>query len=361
MSHETAVGILGLGTWLPEPVRTNAWWSEAVVGRWKQKLETTLPRTLELKARAETEGVRAALSAILELSPDPFQGGLERRVLPESLQSSDMEAAAAQRALAAAGVEARDIDVLLTYSMVPDYLTMNSAAVVHHKVGLPERCFVLHAEGICSSFLSQLTVAEQFIRAGRAQRVLIVQSSCGSRLTPPEEPHSAWLGDGASAAVVGAVSPGLGIRGMSHRVDGAYHAAFVCGVPGGRWYEEGRVVAYSPDPRRSHQMILNGPDQARQVVGEALEGAGLKHSDVAFYACHQPSRWFRPVTQRCAGLESAQSVDVYAEHASLGACNIPFQLEKGLREGLIKKGDALALFSIASGMTWSSLVLRWGD
>lgn len=360
MSSEVGVGILGIGTWVPENVRTNAWWPEDVVARWKHKLDTTLPRTLERKAKAETEGVRAALSAILELSHDPFQGGLERRVLPEALNSSDMEAAAARRALEAAEVQPGEIDLLLTYSMVPDYLTMNSAAVVHHKLGLPERCFVLHAEGICSSFLSQLTVAEQFIRAGGARRVLIVQSSCGSRVTPPEEPHSAWLGDGASAAVVGPVTPGHGILGMSHRVDGSYHSAFVCGVPGRRWYEEGKVVAYSPDPQRSHQMILNGPDQAKQGVGEALEGAKLDHVEIGFYACHQPSRWFRSVTQQCAGLHRAQSVDVYSHYASLGACNIPFQLEKGLQEGLVKTGDNLAFFAIASGMTWSSLVLRWG-
>lgn len=359
MSQECGVGILGLGTYLPEPVRTNAWWPEEVVARWQHKLNTTLPRTVELRDKAETEGVRAALSAILELSHDAFQGGQERRTLPDALSSSDMEAAAAQQALLDAQVTAEEIDVLLTYSMVPDYLTMNSAAVVHHKLGLPERCFVLHAEGICSSFLSQLVVAEQFIRTGRARRVLIVQSSCGSRIAPTEEPHSAWLGDGASAAVVGKVQAGRGILGMSHRVDGSYHGAFVCGVPGRRWFEEGRVVAYSPDPRRSHQMILNGPDQARQVVAEALDMAGLTHDAIAFYACHQPSRWFRPVTQQLAGLKNAASVDIYERCASLGACNIPFQLQAGLKQGRVKEGDALALFSIASGMTWSSLVLRW--
>lgn len=353
------VAVLGLGAYLPEPVRTNEWWPATVVAAWREKLSRAMPRSLESLGEASA-GARESLRAMLELADDPFQGARERRVMPEGMLASDMETEAARRALQAAEVDPSEIDLLFGYSMVPDYLSVNPAAIVHGKLGLPERCFALSCDGNYGSFLSQLTAAAAFIAAGRARRALLVQSACGSRVAPPEEPHSAWLGDGASAAVIGPARAGRGVLASSHRTDGTLHRAFVCGVPGSRWYEEGRVVAYSAEPPASHRMMLGVADRAAQVLGEVLAEAGVGRDEVGFYACHQPSAWLRPVTQARAGLERARSVDLFARYASLGACNLPVQLLEAQEAGLLRPGDTAALFTVAAGMTWSGMLLEWG-
>ncbi|HEY9421574.1 MAG TPA: hypothetical protein VIW92_09180, partial [Thermoanaerobaculia bacterium] len=175
MTASTAVAVLGIGLYLPELVRSNDWWPQDVVEGWREKLSQTMPLSSG-SLEQETPGVRASLQAIHELREDPFLGARERRVMPEGMVASDMEAQAARQALAAAGVEPAEIGVLLSHSMVPDYLAVNPAAILHAKLGLPERCFTVGCDGSYSSFLSQLATAAALLASGAARYALIVQS-----------------------------------------------------------------------------------------------------------------------------------------------------------------------------------------
>src|SRR5512141_1753030 len=101
-----AVGIWGVGRYLPEPVRTNAWWPEPVVAQWREKAAARLVSgRREDEALPDAPGARATLEAMAAYAEDPFKGARERRVMPEGMLSSDMETLAARDALARAGVE----------------------------------------------------------------------------------------------------------------------------------------------------------------------------------------------------------------------------------------------------------------
>src|SRR5690606_38664047 len=114
-----------------------------------------------------------------------------------------MEVEAARDALARAGITADEIDVLITHAMVPDYMCVNHASIVQDKLGLRKSALCFGIEVVCSSFLVQLRLAAQFIHSGAARRVLVTQSSACTRLMPAAEPYAAWLGDAATAVVVG--------------------------------------------------------------------------------------------------------------------------------------------------------------
>jgi 3-oxoacyl-[acyl-carrier-protein] synthase-3 len=351
----TNTGILGIGVFLPEQIRRNDWWPDDVVENWRKRIaerpEYGVP---------DDEGRRLVFAARDELSEDPFSGCTERRVMSPDMSAIDMEAAAAERALNKASVDLEDIDLLLLESSVPDRLTTNIACSLHERLGLPKTCFTLTVEGICNGFQQQFTLADAMIRSGRARRALLVQSSSLSRVLPYEMPHSAIFGDGATAVVVGPVSEGKGLLGAAHRTNGTFNNTVVTTVAGARWFDPGRLVYQFVSAKNTQMMVEALPELARDTIHAALAQTQFGPLDVDFYASHQGVRWYRRVTQTYAGLDNARYVETFPWAASLISANMPLVLSVALDEGLLHDGDLVVTQGGGSGVSISSLVLRWG-
>jgi 3-oxoacyl-[acyl-carrier-protein] synthase-3 len=365
MTKQRSVGIHGIGLYLPSEVRTNDWWPESVVSSWRERRAGQRSRELMSDRPAGdvvpvTDGVSKVLDALSVANTDPFNGVVERRVMPKGMLPSEMEIAAGKEALAKSEIDPEEIGLLLTHSYCPDVLNVPNACTVHRELGLSTNCLSLATDGACNSFLQQLTLAEQMIASGRTRYALLVQSSASSRLVHKEDPSSIWFGDAATAVVVGPVSEGKGVLGSAHRTDGTLSRTIMCGIPGKHWYDEGQCVLYVGDAREGRRMILTIADLASDVTRDVLAQAGLEPGDVRFYASHQGTSWLRAITQEHVGLRNARSVDTFSWTASLVACNIPAMLALGAKEGLLRDGDPALLFSGGSGITWSAIVLRWG-
>ncbi len=354
-----SVGILGLGVHLPQQVRTNDWWSNDVVGRWWQRPDGKLdrPRT---DADETSAGAKLVLQMMAEYRDDPFKGARRRHVMADHETTTAMEIEAARSALDDAQVRPEQIDLVLAQTTMPDYLLMPNGCRVHEALGLPRRCLTLQAEGMCTAFLVQLHLAHQMIQSGAAQRALLIQSSGTTRFMRPEDPMSAWVGDGATAVVVGRVADGYGIRSAANHTDGRYFGALVGGTPGQPWWQGGAPQAYLANPERSRQMLLRTVDDSRGVLLEALSRADLQPHHVDFFASHQGFAWLRRVTQSYAGLDNARSHDTFADYGSLLGANIPLVMWSARKLGTLREGDLVAAFAGASGATLAASVFRWG-
>lgn len=359
MSTEQAVGIWGLGTYVPETIRRNDWWPETVVARWREQMAHRITRS---DAGQETipDAARPILAAMAEHAHDPFRGAVERRVMSESMTTSEMEVHAAREAMTRAQVGPQDIDVILAQTTCPEQLMVNHACVAHRLLGAPRRCLALATEGTANAFALHASLAQALIRSGQARCVLSLQSSALTRVHGPEEPHSAWWGDGAAAAVFGAVSPGRGLLAATHHADGAAAEALLLGVPGKRWWEEGAITTYAGDAAQIRSMFLSMGDRSRDAIHASLEEASLTPHDVDFYAAHQATPWLARVTAANAGLDRASTIATFPSFANMNNVNVPFVLASGEREGLIRDDSVVATFSGGLGETWSSLVFRWG-
>lgn len=360
MKHESGIGIWSIGTFLPEVVRRNDWWPASVVEEWRAKLATNFVRPKFDREDVVTEGTRRTLEGMQAFGTDPFKGAVERRVMPEGMVASDMETSAAREAIERAGLKPSDIDLLFTYSQLPDFLSVPTAPIVHRNLGLPQKCMSIGIEAACNSFMTQFALAEQMIRGGQARHALLVQSSGFLHLCNPNEHQSVWFGDGATAVVVGPVAKGKGLLASSHHTDGSMYRALVTGCPGGRWYDGKPVHLYADDREATRKMLLVITDLGKQVIDEALHDSGHRPDEVDFYATHQSTHWFRKVTQDYIGLTRARSADTFSWTGSLAACNVPFMAAVGEREGALRDGDLVAMYSGGSGITWSGMILRWG-
>jgi 3-oxoacyl-[acyl-carrier-protein] synthase-3 len=358
MSKPKTVSIHGVGIHLPDEIRTNDWWPEEVVATWQQKFERRL--NTDATSEPERDSERSIREAMAQLGADPFRGAVERRVLPANMNTSDMEIAAAREALNRAECSPNEIDLLLVSALIPDYVATNNACTVQHALGIPTHCFASTMDVACNAFNQQLAVAEAMVTSGRATKALLVQSCTLSRVLPHEEPHSPWFGDGASAVVVGEAQPGGGILGRAHLCNGSLQGSLVAGIPGKHWYDEGTSIVYSADLEAARAMFKGTVAVAEESISAALEDAGCRPDDVDYYACHQGFPWLRRVTQERAGLHRAKAVDSFAVAANVSAVNVPLVLALGEREGLLRDGDVVVTHSGGSGISYSSVVFRWG-
>ncbi len=354
-----SVGILGLGAYLPPDVRTNDHWPAHVVASWAPPPRDRA-REPASQPTDETPGGAAVRRAMDALAGDPFQGSKQRHVMSPGMLASEMEIAAARDALARADVDASEIDAVIGFSFVPDLLCAPNACLVQAALGIRRDSFVLNLDTVCNSFQTQLELATALIRAGQAKKVLLFQSSSLTVLAPFEAPFAPLFGDGATAQVIGAVSDGRGVLASAHICDASLYGGLPGGIPGKRWYEDGRTVIYLADRVKSRQMLHAVTDQATEVIGRALAEAKLERNDVDFLATHQASAWFREVVQTHVGLPRARSVDTFTTAASLSAANIPFVLATADREGMLKDDGIVVTFGGGGGVTVGSFVLRWG-
>lgn len=350
-------GILSIGVSLPDTVRTNDFWTSEVRASWQSKR----PGNAGLwSTQANTAGERTVAAAAAEWREDPFQGSVERCILAEEEQPSDMEVMAARRALLSADCAPERIDFVIQDGPVPDALTVPNACLLHHQLGLNTRCLTFSTSAGCNALAIQMELASALIALGKYKRGLLVQSSAMSRLVPVEARYSPWFGDGATSVVVGPVAAGRGLLASTHSTDGSLADGMVASVPGRRWYEEGRIWWHPHNLTTARALLPSVAEQARASVQDVLWQARLTPEDVDFYAGHQATRWYRAVTQKHAGLSHARFVDTFARTGSISSANIPLVLATAQQQGLLAADDVIVTFATGNGATWSSMVLRWG-
>lgn len=351
----TAVGILGLGVYLPPQMRRNDWWPPEQVDRWMQERRAGGP-----PPEAHTEGARRVLDAILGRMADPFQGTVARHVMPDDMSLLDMEERAAREAITRAGIDLRDIDLLLTNMVVPEVLLGNPAASLHDRLGLQQACFSMHSDVVSYTFMMQLQLAEAMIKAGRARAALLVQSCAPSRLLDMTSAASPFFGDAATAVVVGPVAEGRGLEAFVHVTDGRYQKSLIISVPGARWYDEGRPILHVADPLQAQRLFLETADRWNECVEAVLAKASCTRADVDFVCIHQGAPWLHAAVQEHIGLRSARSIDTFSRTGHVFASSQPINLALAEEQGLLRAGDRVLLLGGGAGLVYGAALVRWG-
>lgn len=317
---------VGCGAYLPERVVTNA----------------------ELAERVDTTN-----EWIVERT-----GILERHIAADGEKTSDLAIAAARPALAAAGLGANDLDLIIVATATPDETFPATATVVQAGLGMT-RGAAFDVQAVCSGFIYGLTVADNFIRAGSADTVLVIGAETFSRILDWQDRTTCVLfGDGAGAVVLKASEGqgGLDDRGILRTClhsDGRQHdALYVDGGPSstqttGHLRMNGREVF-------RHAVVNLG-----DVIKEALEGAGITAADVDWIVPHQANQRILEGTARRLGIAPGKVISTIARHANTSAASVPLALAEAVGDGRIKRGQLLLMEAMGGGFTWGSCLVRW--
>lgn len=280
--------------------------------------------------------------------------------MPSDMSVFDMEEYAARAAIARAGIDFRDIDLLLTNTVGLDHLLGNPACTLHQRLGLDMSCFSMHSDVPSYAFMMQLTLAEAMISAGRARCALLVQSCAPSRLLDMNDALAPYFGDAATAAVVGRVSEGRGIEASVHFTDGRYPRTLIASVPGARWYDEGRAVLHVGDAQQARRVFLETVDVCKKSVDAVLAKASRTREEIRFLCIQQGTPWLRAVAQEYLELPAARSIETFSQTGYVFASAQPVGLALAEQQGLLCEDDLVVLTGGGPGVTYGAILIRWG-
>ncbi len=302
----------------------------------------------ELAAQLAERGIETSNEWIVERT------GIEARHFADSdTYSSDLALQASRKALEAAGVTAKDIDLIIVATSTPDMVFPSTACILQNKLGA-NGCPAFDVQAVCSGFVYALTVADSMIRSGAASRALVVGAEVFSRLLNFEDRTTCVLfGDGAGAVVLEA-SEEPGILATDLHADGQ-HVGILC-VPGN---VSGGDVMGSPmltmDGQAVFKLAVGVLEKAARAV---LEKAGKTEVDIDWLVPHQANIRIMQSTAKKLKLPMDKVIVTVAEHGNTSAASIPLALDEGVRSGKIKKGDTVMLEGVGGGFTWGAVLLN---
>ena len=269
-----------------------------------------------------------------------------RRALPEE-RLTDYAVFAARRALQDAGVDARDVDLVLVATMTPDEITPNAAPIVANELGA-ENAGAIDIGAACTGWIAALRLAAGQVETGRADRVLVIGAELLTRITNFDDPKTAMLfGDGAGAVVLGPDGDG-DIGPIVMAADGSLGDRITAS-------HDKRVLEM--DGHSTYQVAVKRLSEATVA---AVARAGLELEDIDLFVYHQANgRIISAVGQRL-DLEPALVADYVAHMANTSAASIPLTLSLLREDGRLRPGQKVLVAAIGAGFTWGAGVLEWG-
>ncbi len=282
----------------------------------------------------------------------------ERHIAAEGETTSDMGLKAAQAALAAAGVDAQSIDLIVLATSTPDNTFPASAVSVQAGLGITHGA-AFDLQAVCSGFVYGLATADGLLKTGAHKRALVIGSETFSRILDWNDRGTCVLfGDGAGAVVVELQQqPGTredrGILSAHLRSDGRYKSKlYVDGGPSstktvGHLRMEGRAVF-------KHAVAM-----VTDVIEDAFKATGYTAGDIDWFVPHQANRRIIDDTAKKLGLAPDKVVITVDKHGNTSAASIPLALSVAVADGRIKRGDLVMLEAMGGGFTWGSVLVRW--
>ncbi len=284
----------------------------------------------------------------------------ERRIT--HVETTDMAEVAARRALAAAGYEPTDMDLLILATLTPEITCPSNACVLQERLGATNAgAFDLNAA--CSGWLYGTATTSSMIAAGAARRVLLVGAEKLHFVVDYWDRSICILfGDGAGAAVFEASTNGDGVLSTDLGADGATGNTMVFPTLGTR----GGLHHYrDPADNRLHfegqavfKIAVQGMERS---VRTALARAGVEPDEVSLVVPHQANGRIIEAVARRLGLGMDRVMVNIATHGNTAAASIPMALTDALHQGRISAGDLVVQTGFGGGVTWGSTVIRWGD
>ena len=310
------------------------------------------PRRLsnaDLVAQLAAQGIESSDEWIVERT-----GIHARHFVDEGVGSSDLGAEAARRAMAAAGCQPSEIDLIIVATSTPDMVFPSTAALIQNKLGIVG-CPVFDVQAVCSGFIYAMTVADAMIKTGTAQRALVIGAEVFSRILDFKDRTTCVLfGDGAGAVVLEA-SSSPGILATDIHADGKY-SEILC-VPG---HVSGGAILGDPVLKMDGQAVFKlAVGVLEETARASLGKAGLNDSDIDWLIPHQANIRIMQSTARKLKMSMDKVIVTVDQHGNTSAASIPLALDHGVRAGQITKGQTLMLEGVGGGFTWGSVLLKY--
>jgi len=290
----------------------------------------------------------------------------ERRFVAKGIGPSDLAIPATEQALESANLSIQDIDFMIFATSTPDYYIPGSGCLLQEKMGFNE-IGALDIRVQCSGFVYGLSIAEQYIKTGTFNNILLIGAEAQTtamELNNNGRDVSVIFGDGAGAVIVSRTDEDKGILSTHMHSEGKYLKELWMEAPASN---AGMPRISHEDLKQGKQFLkMNGREVFRhaiirfmEVIHECLEKNNLKLSDIDMLIPHQANLRITQMVQKKLGLNDNQVYSNIHKYGNTTAASIPIALSEAINEGKISKGDYVVFASFGSGFTWASSIMKW--
>ena len=329
VSQNGAIGILGVGSYVPERVITNE----------------ELAKLVETSDEWITERT----------------GIKERHVAEPEQAASDLALPASRQALEQAGIDPAELDLVVVATVTPDMFFPSTGSLLASELGADAAAYDLSAG--CTGFMYALAQAYGTVAGGLARNALVVGAETLSKIINWHDRSTCVLfGDGAGAVVIGQVPDG-GFLGFELGSDG--QGGKELSIPGGgsRNPSSAETVA-----QEMHFLQMNGREvykfATRVLVSSAeklLDAIGLGVDDIDLYVPHQANKRIIDHAASKLGIPEEKVFVNVDRYGNTSSASIPLCLAQGVAEGRLKSGTRVLMTGMGAGLTWGSAYTVWGN
>ena len=282
--------------------------------------------------------------------------GIRERHIADGLEDSvaNLAAKAGQKAIAAAGLNPEDIDLIILSTSTSDDLFGTAGRV--QKILGAEKAVAFYLVAACSGFVFGLVTASQYIRTGAYKNVLIIGADVLSRWVDWQDRRTCILfGDGAGAMVLQASSPDHpqnNLLGFEMRSDGKGNEFLNINYLG-------RNI-FSPITMNGQEVYRFAVRRVPEVIEKSLHYAHIEVHDLDWLILHQANQRIIDAVVNRFGIDPAKAVSNMGKYGNTSAASIPIALDEWVQAGKIQKDHLVAIAGFGAGLSWGSAVLRWG-
>ncbi len=287
-------------------------------------------------------------------------GIVERRHAPEGVATSDLAVEAAERCIEAAGVDRREIDLVLLGTFTPDVLMPATACLVQDRLGISAPAIDLQAA--CASFIFSMITGAQYVATGCSRLTLVIGADCTSRvLDPADERTYPLFGDAAGAVLLAPGTDEQGLLSYAVGSDGSGAKLLYRPVGGSR-----EPFSHDSESRGRHFLQMEGRPifkwvvrMLRETCHDVLEAADLTLQQIDLFIFHQANLRIINSAVGDMGIDPSRVFNNLQRYGNTSSASIPLALDEAHRQGRIRRGDLVLFSGFGGGLTWGTVLMRW--
>jgi 3-oxoacyl-[acyl-carrier-protein] synthase-3 len=287
-------------------------------------------------------------------------GILERRHALPHQATSDLCVEASQRAITAAHIDPKHIDLCIVATFTPDMSFPSTACLVQDRLHLS--CPAIEIEAACAGFMYALITGATYVLSGASDLALVIGADCNSRILNPNDIKTYPLfGDGGGAVLLARGRPDQGILSFSMGADGSggdLLSRVACGSrrpPTPELLAEGKHYMYM-DGRAVFRWATN---ILTDTIKDVLNFSNVTPSDVDLYIPHQANIRIINAAIDVLHIDRGKVYNNLDRYGNTSAGSIPLALDEAVQDGRVKDNDLLVLSGFGAGLTWGTALMRW--
>ena len=289
----------------------------------------------------------------------------ERRYIDSEIGPTDLAIPAVEKALSNANLTVSDIDMIIFATSTPDYYAPGSGCLLQDKMGF-NNIGALDIRVQCSGFIYGLSIAEQYIKNGIFENILLVGAEVQSTamdLTTRGRDVAVIFGDGAGVAIISKTEDKKGILSCHLHSEGKHAKELWLETPSSKLNPR---ISSSLIDRGTHFLKMNGREVFKnavkrfpEVIQEALNHNNFNIKDIDLLIPHQANLRITQMIQKKLKLENSQVYSNIHKFGNTTAASVPIALAEAIEKKLIHTNDLVVLAAFGSGFAWGSTLIKW--